>query len=105
MIAISQFLIFSGDKETYDLGKTYMVFPYMEHDLTGLLENTQVTLKEEHIKQYAKQLLLGTQYLHKVSSISSEFLSSFSWTFYSLRLPPLFFRTELYIEILKLLIY
>lgn len=51
-----------------------MVFPYMEHDLTGLLENTQVTLKEEHVKQYATQLLLGTHYLHKVRYTSTKFL-------------------------------
>ncbi|KAJ1936131.1 serine/threonine protein kinase, CMGC, CDC2/CDK sub, partial [Linderina pennispora] len=42
----------------------YMVFPYMEHDLTGLLENPKVHLKIEHIKLYLKQLLEGTAYLH-----------------------------------------
>lgn len=45
-----------------------MVFPYMDHDLAGLLENGSVKLSEPNIKQYAKQLLQGTAYLHKVRS-------------------------------------
>ena len=50
----------------FKLGKTFMVFPYMEHDLAGLLENPSVNLTEAMIKQYSKQLLLGTAYLHQV---------------------------------------
>ncbi|BGP49219.1 serine/threonine protein kinase, CMGC, CDC2/CDK sub [Rhodotorula kratochvilovae] len=45
--------------------KTFMVFPYMDHDLAGLLENSTVRLEDSHIKQYAKQLLDGTAYLHR----------------------------------------
>lgn len=44
-----------------------MVFPYMDHDLAGLLENRSVRLETAHIKQYSKQLLEGTAYLHRVS--------------------------------------
>lgn len=44
-----------------------MVFPYMDHDLAGLLENRTVRLETAHIKQYSKQLLEGTAYLHRVS--------------------------------------
>ncbi|KAM0749055.1 Pkinase-domain-containing protein [Meredithblackwellia eburnea MCA 4105] len=47
------------------LGKTFMVFPYMDHDLAGLLENPKVNLQAQHIKQYSKQLLQGTAYLHR----------------------------------------
>lgn len=43
-----------------------MVFPYMDHDLAGLLENHQVRLLTPHIKQYSRQLLQGTHYLHEV---------------------------------------
>lgn len=43
-----------------------MVFPYMDHDLAGLLENPQVKLDIGEIKQYGKQLLEGTAYLHRV---------------------------------------
>ncbi|KAI0037132.1 kinase-like domain-containing protein, partial [Vararia minispora EC-137] len=43
----------------------YMVFPYMDHDLAGLLENPRVSLSPSHIKLYMKQLLEGTEYMHK----------------------------------------
>ena len=43
-----------------------MVFPYMAHDLLGLLENRDIKLQTGQIKLYAKQLLEGTNYLHQV---------------------------------------
>ncbi|KAG5638003.1 hypothetical protein H0H81_002271 [Sphagnurus paluster] len=43
----------------------YMVFPYMDHDLAGLLENDRVKLQPSHIKLYMKQLLEGTEYMHR----------------------------------------
>jgi serine/threonine-protein kinase BUR1 len=45
----------------------YMVFPYMDHDLAGLLENERVKLQPSHIKLYIRQLLEGTAYMHRVS--------------------------------------
>lgn len=45
----------------------YMVTPYMEHDLAGLLENPSVILTEPTIKCYLRQLLHGINYLHQVS--------------------------------------
>jgi serine/threonine-protein kinase BUR1 len=45
----------------------FMVTPYMDHDLAGLLENPMVRLKVPHFKSYMKQLLQGTAYLHDVS--------------------------------------
>lgn len=48
----------------------YMVFPYMDHDLAGLLENERVKLQPSHIKLYMKQLLEGTEYMHRVSGQS-----------------------------------
>ncbi|BGP63309.1 serine/threonine protein kinase, CMGC, CDC2/CDK sub [Rhodotorula toruloides] len=54
-----------ADAQNFSLGKTFMVFPYMDHDLAGLLENPRVKLETEHIKQYSKQLLEGTAYLHR----------------------------------------
>ncbi|GEM08090.1 P-TEFb-associated cyclin-dependent protein kinase Cdk9 [Rhodotorula toruloides] len=54
-----------GDAQNFTLGKTFMVFPYMDHDLAGLLENPRVKLETGHIKQYSKQLLEGTAYLHR----------------------------------------
>ena len=45
-----------------------MVFPYMDHDLAGLLENDRVKFLPSQIKLYLKQLLEGTDYLHRVCS-------------------------------------
>lgn len=42
----------------------YMVTPYMDHDLSGLLENPAVYFTEPQIKCYMLQLLKGVQYLH-----------------------------------------
>ncbi|KAJ5584090.1 uncharacterized protein N7459_003890 [Penicillium hispanicum] len=42
----------------------YMVTPYMEHDLSGLLENPAVQFTEPQIKCYLMQLLEGLRYLH-----------------------------------------
>jgi len=57
----------------------YMVFPYMDHDLAGLLENDRVKLQPSQIKLYMKQLLEGTEYMHRVrfqSSGSAKYLTS-----------------------------
>src|SRR5258706_10623017 len=43
----------------------YMVTPYMDHDLSGLLENPSVTFTVPQIKCYMLQLLEGTKYLHE----------------------------------------
>ncbi|KIJ51748.1 hypothetical protein M422DRAFT_203035, partial [Sphaerobolus stellatus SS14] len=48
----------------YIPGDVHMVFPYMDHDLVGLLENERVMLTPSQIKLYMKQLLEGTPYLH-----------------------------------------
>ncbi|KAL8874539.1 MAG: hypothetical protein Q9174_000126 [Haloplaca sp. 1 TL-2023] len=42
----------------------YMVTPYMDHDLSGLLENPSVQFTEPQIKCYMLQLLEGVRYLH-----------------------------------------
>ena len=57
-------LVGKGDRPL----SVYMVFPYMDHDLAGLLENERVKLQPSHIKLYMKQLLEGTAYMHRVLS-------------------------------------
>lgn len=42
----------------------YMVTPYMDHDLSGLLDNPSVHFTEPQIKCYMIQLLEGLRYLH-----------------------------------------
>ncbi|KAL6043182.1 Cyclin-dependent kinase C-1 [Balamuthia mandrillaris] len=49
-------------------GSIYMVFEYMDHDLTGLMESPQFKscwFSEGQIKCYMKQLLEGLHYCHK----------------------------------------
>ena len=43
----------------------FTVTPYMDHDLSGLLENPDVEFTEPQIKCYMKQLLEGCAYLHE----------------------------------------
>lgn len=59
----------------------YMVFPYMDHDLAGLLENERVKMLPSQIKLYMKQLLEGTEYLHMVYFSTLFFVSFLTHTF------------------------
>lgn len=47
----------------------YMVTPYMDHDLSGLLENPDVHFTEPQIKCYMLQLLEGLRFLHDVGTL------------------------------------
>ena len=50
----------------------YMVTPYMDHDLSGLLENPEVRFSEAQIKCYMLQLLEGVRFLHNVCGAGSH---------------------------------
>uniref|UniRef100_A0A1D1YZI0 Putative cyclin-dependent kinase 9 n=1 Tax=Anthurium amnicola TaxID=1678845 RepID=A0A1D1YZI0_9ARAE len=63
VVTLSDMAFEYGDKE--DQPSIYMVFPYMDHDLAGLLENKDVQFTAPQIKCYLKQLLDGTFYLHQ----------------------------------------
>ncbi|CAD6502078.1 BgTH12-02320 [Blumeria graminis f. sp. triticale] len=52
----------TGDKKKRAI--MYMVTPYMDHDLAGLLENPNIIFTEPQIKCYLLQLLEGLRYLH-----------------------------------------
>ncbi|XP_073065872.1 probable serine/threonine-protein kinase At1g09600 isoform X1 [Primulina eburnea] len=45
-------------------GNLYLVFEYMEHDLTGLLASPTVKFTEPQIKCYMQQLLRGLEHCH-----------------------------------------
>jgi serine/threonine-protein kinase BUR1 len=57
-------LIDDGTDDKRKRAIMYMVTPYMDHDLSGLLENPSVQFTEPQIKCYMLQLLEGTRYLH-----------------------------------------
>lgn len=51
----------------------YMVLPFMDHDLTGLLLNeVDVRFTSAQIKCYVRQLLEGVQYLHSKNIIHRD---------------------------------
>lgn len=43
----------------------YMVFEYVDHDLTGLMDTPSVQFSEAQVKTYVKQLLSGLWYCHE----------------------------------------
>lgn len=44
----------------------YMVTPYMDHDLSGMLTNPDIRFTDAQVKCYMLQLLEGLRYLHDV---------------------------------------
>ncbi|XP_028764988.1 probable serine/threonine-protein kinase At1g09600 [Neltuma alba] len=46
-------------------GSLYLIFEYMEHDLTGLSALPGIKFSEEQIKCYMQQLLRGLEHCHK----------------------------------------
>ena len=59
----------SGGEAAKEVDDVYMVFPFMDHDLSGMLENPEIHLSLPQIKCYMKQLLEGLSYLHQVKMI------------------------------------
>jgi len=42
----------------------FMVFEYLEYDLTGVLETPEIRLTQDHVKSWSQQLLNGMHYMH-----------------------------------------
>lgn len=42
----------------------FMVFEYLEYDLTGILETPEIRFTQDHIKSWSQQLLMGVHYMH-----------------------------------------
>lgn len=64
VLSLCDMIHVKGDKSTGERATVYMVMPYMDHDLSGLIENPAVEFTLPHIKCYLKQILEGTAYLH-----------------------------------------
>jgi cyclin-dependent kinase 12/13 len=45
-------------------GTIFMVFEYMQHDLTGLIDNPEVHFTPYQVKLYMQQMLAGLDYMH-----------------------------------------
>jgi len=69
VVKLKEIVVSKKSKEDYTKGKggIYMVFEYMQYDLTGLIEQAKRLSKpftEQQIKCYMKQLLEGLYYCH-----------------------------------------
>ena len=58
------------------LGSVFMVFEYMDHDLTGILSQTQFTFSNAHLKSLCQQMLAGLAYLHHKGVIHRDIKGS-----------------------------
>lgn len=57
-------------------GSVYMVFEYMDHDLTGILSQTQFKFTNAHLKSLCEQMLAGLAYLHRKGVIHRDIKGS-----------------------------
>jgi cyclin-dependent kinase 12/13 len=42
----------------------FMVFEYLEYDLTGVLDSPEIRFTQDHVKSWSQQLLSGVHYMH-----------------------------------------
>jgi len=58
-------VVISGNVENLAEHDVYMIFPYMEHDLIGLLDLAGVSFSTGQIQWYIRQLVQGMSYIHE----------------------------------------
>jgi cyclin-dependent kinase 12/13 len=64
-------------KDQGDIPKNvFMVFEYLEYDLTGIIETPEIKITQDHIKSWSKQLLSGVHYMHMNNIIHRDLKAS-----------------------------
>jgi cyclin-dependent kinase 12/13 len=64
-------------KEQGEIPKNvFMVFEYLEYDLTGVLETSEIRLTQDHVKSWSQQLLGGVHYMHTNKVIHRDLKAS-----------------------------
>jgi serine/threonine-protein kinase BUR1 len=74
IISLVDVAIDRGD--TKNRQKVYMVFPYMDHDLAGILQNPQIRPRPNQIKSLIQQVIKGIRYLHENDIIHRDIKSA-----------------------------
>jgi len=54
----------------------FMVFEYLEYDLTGILETPEIRMTQDHVKSWSQQLLQGVHYMHTNKVIHRDLKAS-----------------------------
>ena len=58
------------------IGTVYMVIEYMDHDLSGVLRQTDFVFTDAHLKSFCRQMLSGLAYLHHKGVIHRDIKGS-----------------------------
>jgi len=77
MVTLKEIVCSNEQGENGSLPKNvFMVFEYLEYDLTGVLETPEIRLSQDHIKSWSRQLLQGVHYMHKNMVIHRDLKAS-----------------------------